>query len=192
MSDYLDYRLRERLRAYCKVGRLFDAERLLSEAGTARVRKTRKWTPLFVAVDRGFHSLVELLLRYDHAQWDLEKAYEGAQRRRRVDLAALIVGAPWWSVPIDPVEVLATGDVALARKLRDTGTDFTAVDTILQGALRNARGTLDIVAHLGLRCGRVVTPTGASLSVLVMFFMALSVCCLVCVVLRQGVPPWGC
>jgi len=155
MPDYLDARSRDRIKAYCKVGRLFDAERLLNEYGTARLRKTRKWTPLFTAVDRGFHSLVELLLRYENAQWDLEKAYEGAQRRRRSDLAALILSSPWWTVPIDPVEVLATGEVALARKLHEAGIDFTAGNTILQGAMRNAKGTLDIVAHLGIRSGDV-------------------------------------
>lgn len=150
MSDFLDSRSRDRLKTFCKVGRLFDAERLLKEAGTARLRKTRKWTPLFVAVDRGFHSLVELLMRYDHAQWDLEKAYERARRSRRSDLAALILGAPWWSAPIDPVEVLGTGDVALARKLHEAGADFKTGDVILRGAMRNAKGTLEIVEHLGL------------------------------------------
>ena len=155
MSDCMDARCRDRLKAYCKVGKLFDAERLLSEVGTARLRKTRKWTPLFTAVDRGFHSLVELLLRYDHAQWDLEKAHAGAQRRRRSDLSALILSSPWWSAPLDPVEVLATGDLALARKLHEAGIDFTAADNILQGAMRNAKGTLDIVAHLGIRSGSV-------------------------------------
>ncbi|MEY3895931.1 MAG: hypothetical protein RLZZ214_1451 [Verrucomicrobiota bacterium] len=155
MPDYLDARLRDRIKAFCKVGRLFDAEKLLNEVGTARLRKTKKWTPLFTAVDRGFHSLVELLLRYDHAQWDLEKSYEGAQRRHRSDLAALILSAPSWSAPIDPVEVLATGDITLARKLHEAGTDFTAGNIILHGAMRNAGGTLNVIAHLGLRSGNV-------------------------------------
>lgn len=151
MPDYMDARTRDRLKAFCKFGRLFDAQSLLEEVGTARLRKTRKWTPLFTTVDRGFHSLVQLLLRYPHEQWDLEKAYEGAQRRHRSDLAALILSAPSWSAPIDPVEVLATGDVNVARKLQKTGTDFTAGDTILRGAIRYAGGTLRIVSALGLR-----------------------------------------
>ncbi len=155
MLDYLDARRRDRLKAFCKVGRLFDAQRLLENVGTVRLRKTRKWTPLFISVDRGFHSLVEILLRYDHAQWDLEKSYEGAQRRRRADLAALILSAPSWSSPIAPVEVLATGDLALSRKLHAAGTDFTAGDVILRGAMRNAKGTLEIVEHLGLRSKEV-------------------------------------
>jgi len=123
MPDHMDARTRDRLKAFCKVGRLFDAQRLLEEVGTAKLRKTRKWTPLFTAVDRGFHSLVELLLRYEHAQWDLDKAYEGAQRRHRSDLAALILAAPSWSLPIDPVEILSTGDLGLARKLQNAGAD---------------------------------------------------------------------
>jgi hypothetical protein len=155
MADHMDARTRDRLKAFCKVGRLFDAQRLLEEVGTVNLRKTQKWTPLFTAVDRGFHSLVELLLRYEHAQWDLNKAYEGAQRRHRSDLAALILSAPSWSVPIDPVEVLATGDLSLARKLQNAGTDFTAGDTVLRGAMRNVGGTLRIITELGLRSEEV-------------------------------------
>ena len=148
---YLNARPRDRLKAHCKFGRLFDAQRLLKEEGAARLRKTRKWTPLFVAVDRGFLSLVEVLLRYDHAQWDLEKSYRGALRRRRPDLAGLILRAPSWSDPIDPVEALAAGDLTLARMLHEAGTDFTTGQAILHGAIRNAYGVVEIVEYLGIR-----------------------------------------
>jgi hypothetical protein len=151
MPEYLKSRPRDRLKAHCKAGRLFDAERLLEEIGTARLRKTKKWTPLFVAVDRGFHSLVEVLLRYDHAQWDLEKTYRAALRRRRSDLAGLILRSPWWSEPIDPVEALATGDLLLVQTLQDSGADFTTGDVILRAGIRNAKGVLDAVEHLGIR-----------------------------------------
>lgn len=155
MSDHMDATTRERLRAFCKFGRLFDAQRLLEEVGTAKLRITLKWTPVFTAIDRGFHSLVELLLRYEHAQWDLEKAYAGALSRHRPDLAALILRSPWWLAPIDPVAVLATGDVTLAIKLTNAGIDFTEGDTILRGAMKNAAGTLNIVKALELRSVKV-------------------------------------
>ena len=185
MPDHMDARTRDRLKAFCKVGRLFDAERLVNEVGTARLRKTRKWTPLFTAVDRGFHSLVELLLRYDHAQWDLEKAHEGAQRRRRSDLSALILSSPWWSAPLDPVEVLATGDLALARKLHEAVSDFTTGDNILQGAMRNAKGTLDIVEHLGIRSGSVEDQLYSAMVTHAYMGHVASVMCL----LRAGLDP---
>ena len=38
MAEFLDARLRDRLKAFCKVGRLFDAQRLLEECGTAKLR----------------------------------------------------------------------------------------------------------------------------------------------------------
>jgi hypothetical protein len=56
---------------------------------------------------------------------------------------------------IDPVEVLATGDVDLARRLHDAGVDFTEGDAILRGAMRHASGTLNIVNALNLRSGKV-------------------------------------
>jgi hypothetical protein len=129
MPDNMDARTRDRLKALCKVGRLFDAQRLLEEVGTAKLRKTRKWTPLLTAVDRGFHSLVELLLRYEHAQWDLDKGYRAAKWRHRPDSAGLILRSSSWSGPIDPVEALVTGDLELVQRLRDAGTDFTAGDS---------------------------------------------------------------
>lgn len=100
MPDYLDAKSRERLKALCKVGRLYDAERLLEEHGTARIRKTRKWSPLYMAVKRGFHSMVEMLLRYDHAQWDLEKCYQRALWIKMRDLASLILSSQCWSALI--------------------------------------------------------------------------------------------
>lgn len=95
-----------------------------------------------MAVDRGFHSLIELLLRYDHAQWDLEKAYAGALRRRRNDLAGIILRSSWWKGEIDPVEALATGDTELVCKLVASGIDFTKDQIVTKAAIRNSRGTL--------------------------------------------------
>lgn len=143
METYLDSISRDKLKSLCKFGRLFEAERLLEQKGTARLRKTKKWPPLFVAVDRGFHSLVELLLRYDHAQWDLEKSYAGALRRGRLDLAGLILRSPWWSAEIDPVEALKTGDTELVCSLMESGTDFTKRPIVKEAAKVAARGTIE-------------------------------------------------
>lgn len=143
METYLDSISRDKLKNLCKVGRLYEAERLLDQKGTARLRKTKKWTPLFVAVDRGFHSLVELLLRYDHVQWDLEKAYGGAIRRRRNDLAGRILRSSWWSADIDPVEALKTGDIELVCSLKASGTDFTKPPIVKEAAMVSARGTIE-------------------------------------------------
>ena len=142
MSPTLDARSRERLKTFCKFGRLFEAQRLLDEKGTARLRKTRKWTPLFVAVDKGFHSLVEVLLRYDHAQWDLEKGYAAALRRSRGDLAGMILRSPWWTAAIDPVDALATGDAELVCSLIASGVDITKAPLVTLAALRNPSGTV--------------------------------------------------
>ncbi len=77
MSQFLNHQDRDQLRDPCRAECLFDVEKLLVEKGTRYLTRTRKWTPLFFAVDRGFHSLVEVLLRYPHANWDLEKRLLG-------------------------------------------------------------------------------------------------------------------
>lgn len=150
MPTYLDALSREKLRKLCKFGRLFEAERLLAEKGTARFRKTRKWTPLFVAVDRGFHSLVEMLLRHEHEPWDLEKAYSGALRRRRNDLAAMILKSAWWTREIDPVEALCTGDVELVKSMILAGTDFTKPPVIRNVAINNPVGAIACLRAVGI------------------------------------------
>lgn len=150
MDAFLDAKSRTRLAALCKQGRLFDAQRFIDEKGTCCFRKTHHWTPLFIAVDRGFHSLVEVLLRYEHAQWDLEKAYRGALRRRRNDLAGMILRAPSWNSEIDPVEALATGDPVLVAALARADTDFTGASVVALGALANAPGTINCLKAAGI------------------------------------------
>ena len=142
MKPCLDAKSRDRLTTLCKLGRLYDAEKLLVERGTARLRKTRKWTPLMAAACRGVHSLVELLLRFDHAQWDLEKAHAGAIRHKRGDLAGMILRSSWWSGEIDPVEALITGDTELVCKLVASGVDFTKAPIVNNAALRSAWRTI--------------------------------------------------
>ncbi|MDB2496387.1 ankyrin repeat domain-containing protein [Verrucomicrobiales bacterium] len=117
MEQFLHHKDRDQLRDLCRAGRLFNVEELLEEKGTCRLRRTRKWTPLFFAVDRGFHSLVEVLLRYPHADWDLEKGYWGAISRKRGDLAALIVRAGYDPGETNIVSALASGDADLVRLL---------------------------------------------------------------------------
>jgi hypothetical protein len=185
MPDHMDARTRDRLKAFCKVGRLFDAQSLLEEVGTARLRKTRKWTPLFTAVDRGFHSLVELLLRYDHAQWDLDKGYRAAKWRHRPDLAGLILRSSSWSWPIDPVEALVTGDLELIQGLWESGTDFTAGDTIQRAAAKSAHGTMAAVRHLGIRIEEVEGQLHSAMVTHAYLGHVSSVMCL----LRAGLDP---
>ena len=185
MSDHMDARTRDRLKAFCKVGRLFDAQRLLEEVGTAKLRKTRKWTPLLTAVDRGFHSLVELLLRYEHAQWDLEKGYRAAKWRHRPDLAGLILRSSSWSGPIDPVEALVTGDLELVQQLHDSGTDFTAGGTIQRAAAGSAQGTMAALRHLGIRIDEVEGQLHSAMVTHAYLGHVSSVMCL----LRAGLDP---
>ena len=163
---YLDAISREKLRKLCKFGRLFEADRLLQEKGTARFRKTHKWTPLFVAVDRGFHSLVEVLLRYEHEPWDLEKAYSGALRRRRNDLAAMILKSLGWTREIDPVEAICAGDVELVKSMILDDTNFTKAPIIRNAAMNNPIGghRLPAIGWHSVGIGRGLALRGAHAS----------------------------
>lgn len=135
-EDFLPFQERDRLRDLCRHGRLFEALDLLEEKGTCRLRRTRKWTPLFFAVDRGFHSLVEVLVRYPHSDWDLEKGYYGALRRKRGDLAALIIKAGYDPGDVSFSSALESGDSdvvqLLLERYPDSGSDFGVAKAILR------------------------------------------------------------
>ncbi|MCG8601901.1 MAG: ankyrin repeat domain-containing protein [Verrucomicrobiales bacterium] len=135
-EDFLPFRERNRLSELCRAGRLFEAQALLEDRQTCRLRQTRKWTPLFYAVDRGFHSLVEVLLRYPHAEWDLKKGYWAALRRRRGDLAALILKAGYDPGDICFASALESGDQdvvqLLLERYPDAGSDFAITKAILR------------------------------------------------------------
>ena len=79
----------------------------------------RKKTPLSVAIDLGFHSLVELLARDETSQEVKNKGLSDAGAAKRLDLAQLLLehGAEIKSIPL--MHAFGTWDPAIIR-LRDT------------------------------------------------------------------------
>ncbi|MGV8080011.1 MAG: ankyrin repeat domain-containing protein [Syntrophales bacterium] len=94
--------------ALCKAGRLFEVQKWIS-AGFPLVppppekKKPRKQSPLQIAMENGFHSLVEVLLQAGvPVEEPRYSALEHALRKRRLDLIELLVshGADVHSVPM--------------------------------------------------------------------------------------------
>jgi hypothetical protein len=79
---------------------------------------------LEVALDTGFHSLVELLVRNEPSQELKNRALQHALSHKRLDLIDLLVshGADISSVPF--VEVLLLWDPNIIRYFLDHGADF--------------------------------------------------------------------
>ena len=125
------------LLALCKAGRLFDVQKWIA-SGRPIIppleSKIRKKSPLELAIELGFHSLVEVLLeggamvedqRYSPLSHGLEK--------RRLDLIMLLVkyGADPKSVSMD--QVVATGDRKLIDYFIEQGGDMETGNPLALG-----------------------------------------------------------
>jgi hypothetical protein len=92
----------------CRTGRLYDIEKWIAEGKPLEIpvsRNARKKTFLEVAVETGFHSLVELIAKHDNSQASKNASLETAVSQSRLDLIELLVanGAEITSMPFADV-----------------------------------------------------------------------------------------
>jgi hypothetical protein len=108
----------------CKSGRLFDVQDWIASGKSLCVPVASKTTPLEVALDTGFHSLVELLVRNETSQELKNDALQQAVSGKRLDLIELLDshGAEVSSVPF--IEVLRIWEPTIIRYFLDHGADF--------------------------------------------------------------------
>jgi hypothetical protein len=99
----------------CNLGKLFEVEEWIASGNSLCIPNDLKVTPLEVAVDTGFHSLVKLLVRAEPGSQLKNRALRRALSHKRLDLIELLVshGAEIKSVPF--IEVLMLWDPAIIR-----------------------------------------------------------------------------
>jgi hypothetical protein len=116
--------------ALCRKGRLFDIENWIATGKaldiSAATRRGRQWSLLEIAVETGFHSLVELIAKYEAGQSAKDAALVDAVSYRRLDLVELLLsnGADIKSVPL--AEVLLSWEPKLIQFFLDHGADLVA------------------------------------------------------------------
>jgi len=108
----------------CKTGRLFAIQDWLEAGNPLCVAPEVKTTPLQVAIDAGFHSLVELLARNEPNQYVKNEALARAVFHRRLDFIELLVlhGAQIRAVPFDAV--LLSWDPQIMQYFIERGADL--------------------------------------------------------------------
>jgi hypothetical protein len=108
----------------CNLGKLFEVEEWIASGNSLCIPNDLKVTPLEVAVDTGFHSLVKLLVRAEPGSQLKNRALRRALSHKRLDLIELLVshGAEISSVPF--IEVLMLWDPAIIRYCLYHGADF--------------------------------------------------------------------
>jgi ankyrin repeat protein len=111
----------------CRTGRLYDLEKWIASGKSleppATVKRGRQKSLLEIAVETGFHSLIELIAKHETNQSSKDAALAQAVSNRRLDLVELLLanGADIQSVPL--VDVLLTWEPKIIRFFLDRGAD---------------------------------------------------------------------
>lgn len=114
----------EHLLRLCREGRLFDLQAWIVAGRPLTVPAHYRHTPLHVAVDTGFHSLIELLLRHENDQAVKDDVLKQAcwRGQRAVMELALEHGASVNAVPFQ--DVIETWDRAVVQMFVTRGADL--------------------------------------------------------------------
>lgn len=121
-----DDELKELMRL-CRAGRLYELERWILDGKPLDIsgarKRGRQKSLLEIAVETGFHSLVELIAKHETEQPPKDAALAQAISSRRLDLVELLLanGADIKSVPL--VDVLLTWEPKIIRFFLDHGAD---------------------------------------------------------------------
>jgi hypothetical protein len=109
--------------ALCRAGKLYEVEKWIASGKSIRTSPQIKKTPLQVAIDLGFHSLVELLAGHEDRQAEKNRVLSEAVSNRRLDLVQLLVskGAEVRSISLS--DVLITWEPTMIRFFLDNGAD---------------------------------------------------------------------
>ena len=107
----------------CREGKLYEIESWIASGKSIHVAPQTKKTPLAVAIDIGFHSLIELLVRNEDRRAVKNQALSEVVSSRRLDLVELLIshGAEVCSVPL--TDVLLTWEPQIIRFFLENGAD---------------------------------------------------------------------
>ena len=111
----------------CRTGRLYELEKWILDGKPLDIsgaqKRGRHKSLLEIAVETGFHSLVELIAKHETSQPSKDAALSQTVSSRRLDLVELLLanGADIQSVPL--VDVLLTWEPKTIRFFLDHGAD---------------------------------------------------------------------
>lgn len=140
----------EPLRQMCREGRLFDVQQWLRQGHPLALkvlppRRNRRNGPLCIALDKGFHSLVQVLLEAGTSieEGDYHALYHAVELRRR-DLVELLIGHGAKVQDISMQTVVATWDRKLVDMFIANGANLIDDKPIAWGLVNKIRITLGV------------------------------------------------
>lgn len=112
------------LREYVRGGRLFDVQKWIAAQRPLYRKGSRKAQPLEIAVDKGFHSMVEILASAWPDQHSLQAALHQAAGSRKVDLVWLLLRYVTDIRSVDLENIAGCNDKNLMRYFLDRWTEI--------------------------------------------------------------------
>lgn len=148
MGETADIDVANELIGLCRAGKLYEIDRWIANGKSLDIsiarKRGRQRVLLELAVETGFHSLVELIAKNESTQPAKDAALSLAVSSRRMDLVELLVsyGADVRAVPL--VEVLVTWEPKLMRFFLDNGADPTEGRPFAEAFREKIRTTLRV------------------------------------------------
>ncbi len=129
----------KQLKELCRGGRLYEVEAWIRQGKPVNAPATERKSPLLIAVQKGFYSLVELLLRSGADPNANGKVLEAAVMRGDIDITRLLLDNG-----IDPYSVYAPlvcmcGNLDLVRLFLDRGIDLTEGNGFAEGLIETKK-----------------------------------------------------
>jgi hypothetical protein len=111
----------------CRAGRLYEIEKWIADGKSLdisdAIKRGRQRSLLEIAVETGFHSLVELIAKHETSQSAKDAALGEAVSSRRLDFVELLLGDGANIETVSLADVLLTWDPQLIRFFLDHGAD---------------------------------------------------------------------
>ena len=126
----------------CRLGKLYDVEAWIKARTSISVPADFKASPLEVAVETGFHSLVLLLVRNECRQEIKNKALQKATELRRSELVELLVDEGARVIDIPLIYALRTWDPKIIQFYLDHGADVVAEHPFAEAFCEKIRTSL--------------------------------------------------
>jgi ankyrin repeat protein len=123
VAEHLTSEEAKNLLHLCRAGRLYEVEKWIASGKSIQTSADVRKTPLHIAIDSGFHSLVELLARHEGRQEAKNQALSFAVSEKQLDFVELLVahGAQPRSIPL--ADVLLNWEPAMIRFFLENGAD---------------------------------------------------------------------
>lgn len=132
---------------FVRAGKFFDVQKWIADGKSTVPPKPYSSSPLRVAVETGFHSMIEILLRIENDQGEKNHLLRRAVWNNKLELIKLLVeyGADTHSVNFETV--CRSGNSELMRFFLDRGIDAVTGQPFARALCRPRRPQLGIYIH---------------------------------------------